>query len=83
MSTNPTEIEKQIMEVYTFTEIDSPFYTIPLGCTELLSVKSLRYSGEYEDIDFIKVTKGDELVGFSLYILFDAKVEKGIKVTYK
>lgn len=77
------EQETQTKEVYTFTETDSPFYTLPPGCTELLSVKSLRYSGEYEELDFIKITKGGELVGFSLYILFDAKVKKGIKVIYK
>ena len=77
------EQNNTMKEVYTFTETDSPFYTLPIGCEELIAVKSLRYDDTYQDLDFIKITKGDEVIGFSLYILFDSKVEKGLKVTYK
>lgn len=77
------EQETQTMEVFTYTATDSPFYTIPPGCSEIIAVQSLRYSGEYKDLDFIRITKGDKLVGFSLHFLFDGKVEKGLKVIYK
>jgi hypothetical protein len=77
------EQETQTMEVYTSTQTGSPFYTLPPNCNEVIAVQSLLYSGEYKDIDFINITKGETVIGFSLYYLFDASVKNALKVIYK
>lgn len=69
--------------LYTHTNIHTSYYSLPEDCNKLLAVKSLRYDEQYMDIDFINIYKGDKLVGFSLYKIYDAKVEKGISINYK
>lgn len=70
-------------KAYTFTNIETPYYELPEDCNELISVGSLRYNEEYKYLDFIRILKGEKIIGFSLYKLFDSKVEKGIEITYK